>query len=1140
MAQIKNYNIIREIKKGREHTVYLANKGKNTLPCVIKILNEDCKSSCYVEKLKLEYLLCKDLLNTENSPKMYSMEIYKHRPMIVMEYIEGQTLNKINKNTVLNIGEFLEIAVCIAEALSRIHDKSVIHKNLNLTNIIWNGRDKRIKIIDYEKAGFFSYEVGVCGAQKTEENYDYVHLDESEKIKKVINYRTDLYSLGIILYELLANRKPFKQEMYTKSLDFQISKIPKILHEINPEIPSVVSNIIIKLLEENEANGYSSTKSLLKDLRKCSELYRDSKSIETFNLDLAKYDSENVYVFKEEHNIEDKTYIQKKMKIGCELLKIYGINIFCKPANISLFLDKVRTTYSLKKIDIEDILNLPSMEEQKYKRALEILSNMMILIENINSKIFQQLVLKAINLSLKNGNTALSAYGYIYYSMMLAKEGKFDRAYRFGKLGCDIVDKYEGDISKAKIEMLFCKYNYIWKHHLKEAMSILMETHKIAFEAGDLKTSLEVVDLYAFAGFICGQDLSLFIEELGSIKNILRQEGVVIESVVEDLILQAINNIINNPQDPHILSGEYYDEFRGNDSTNYLHKAPMFLKYYCLLKIILGYFFCKYDVVLGNLELIGKELKSSAPTIFTVTYNFYESLTRLALCTKDRGKSKVPKEVLENQKNMKKWMNSAPVNYSHKYCLIEAEKYKVIGEHDKAQKYYHLAIKEAQRNGFVNEEGMANELAAKYYMSVDREEIGIAYLKQAIICYETWGADAKIRSLKLEYDKLYSSYNLLENAIDEQTNKNLHYNLIHEVDLYQVIDIIKTISKENAYGKLANTILKVLVDVTGATKCILFKKEEGNLKIDSIIDKTTKYHSNEHYNEFPKSVLEYVKKTKETLVLYNANEKGKFSNDTYIKGKNIRSILCIPLLNRIDLEYLLYLENKESQGIFTAEKIKVLDILSSHIVTCLDRAHEYRVMEGNIREKTNQLEIEEKKRLDFERLLEESASNDSLTQLPNRGLFKDRLEHALSIANRTGMLVAVIRIDLDFFKKVNMEYGFNSGDFVIQTIAKRLRKFLRQCDTVARYSGDEFVVILENMEEKHGIDVVCKRIQEMIIKPVLINDKIKCNITASLGVGIFPLDASEVDSIILKAENALQKAKENGRDCVVYFNNLLK
>jgi len=157
------------------------------------------------------------------------------------------------------------------------------------------------------------------------------------------------------------------------------------------------------------------------------------------------------------------------------------------------------------------------------------------------------------------------------------------------------------------------------------------------------------------------------------------------------------------------------------------------------------------------------------------------------------------------------------------------------------------------------------------------------------------------------------------------------------------------------------------------------------------------------------------------------------------------------------------------------------------------------------------------------------ATHDSLTRLPNRVMFVQRLEHAISQAQRHGRRLAVLFIDLDRFKSINDSLGHDAGDSVLRDVARRLTDGLRASDTVARLGGDEFVVLLEEVVEPLFVGNVALKLIDVLAQPFTLGGR-QCRITASIGASLYPDDGGDAQELLKNADTAMYRAKEEGRN----------
>ncbi|MBI44791.1 MAG: hypothetical protein CMG66_01345 [Candidatus Marinimicrobia bacterium] len=273
----------------------------------------------------------------------------------------------------------------------------------------------------------------------------------------------------------------------------------------------------------------------------------------------------------------------------------------------------------------------------------------------------------------------------------------------------------------------------------------------------------------------------------------------------------------------------------------------------------------------------------------------------------------------------------------------------------------------------------------------------------------------------------------------------------------------------------------------------------------------------DQYDGRPKSktigngLTEYVLKTGESI-LVNPDQCERFIKNEKINVQGQKSVdwLGVPLKNNSNETIgAVVVQSYDKKIRFTEEDQKILTFASDQIAMAITR-------------KLDSLEIKKK------------AYYDQLTGLTNRVLFNDRLNQALHNANREQQNVAVMFVDLDNFKYVNDSMGHTSGDSLLKIIASRLKKCLRKTDTVSRWGGDEFTIILSRIKSMQDISILSNRILNEEFRNVTIDGQ-DLRITASIGISIYPQDGEDIETLIKNADAAMYKAKEKGKNQFQFF-----
>ena len=263
--------------------------------------------------------------------------------------------------------------------------------------------------------------------------------------------------------------------------------------------------------------------------------------------------------------------------------------------------------------------------------------------------------------------------------------------------------------------------------------------------------------------------------------------------------------------------------------------------------------------------------------------------------------------------------------------------------------------------------------------------------------------------------------------------------------------------------------------------------------------------------EMSNGLTEYVCKTGESI-LVNPEQ-----NDSFIKNKKMnisgsKSVdwLGIPLKNNLNETFgALVIQSYDRNIRFTENDENILEFVSHQISMAIKR-------------KMDRQEIEKK------------AYYDQTTGLTNKILFNDRLEQSIYDAKRNSTQIAILFLDLDNFKYVNDTMGHSAGDALLKIVSRRLQKSLRKTDTVSRWGGDEFTIILPKIKDNEDIRTLCKRILNEDLSNVVIDNQ-ELRITASIGIALYPNDGDDIETLIKNADTAMYKAKDSGKNQYKFF-----
>ncbi|MEG4911718.1 AAA family ATPase [Microcoleus sp. B7-D4] len=630
------------------------------------------------------------------------------------------------------------------------------------------------------------------------------------------------------------------------------------------------------------------------------------------------------------------------------VLKLLGIRFPKKPNKLDIIIALARTKIGLAGKRIEDLIDLPEMTDPDKIAAMRILSIMFSAAYFATPELFPLIVFKQVNLSVQHGNTPVSSYAYATYGLILSGEGVNDvnSGYKFGKLALLLVDKFKATKLKSRTLFIFNYFIRHWHEHIRESLTPLLDAYLIGRETGDLEYATFSAGAYCYYSLVAGKELTRLEREMAMYSNAFRQFNQETFFYYNQLQRQVVLNLMGRAEDKCRLIGESYDEIKmlpihlAANTTNICHSIYFF-------KLYLGYLFQDYQQALENAALVEKNINSAVGSI--PLSHFYNSLTHLAIYfdVSKIEQKQILKKVESNQKKIQKWAHFAPMTHLHKFYLVEAERYRVLGENSRAIDYYDRAIALAKEHEYLNEEALANELAAKFYIAWGKEQVAQAYMTNAYYCYLRWGATAKMTDLKRQYPQLLKRFTTANTSIDSRNSLSNTYGSTsgETLDLAALMKASGAIASEIELDKLLTTLMKILLESCGAQIGYLILESQGQLRVEASgeanSDRVMVLQSTPIETCLPLSIIHYVERTQEGLIENNVAREGRFTQDAYIKTQQPKSILCAPLLNQGQLIGIVYLENNLADGVFTPDRLEVIQLLSTQAAIALTNARLY-------------------------------------------------------------------------------------------------------------------------------------------------------------------------------------------------------
>ncbi|MCC3420603.1 MAG: AAA family ATPase [Microcoleus sp. PH2017_07_MST_O_A] len=693
--------------------------------------------------------------------------------------------------------------------------------------------------------------------------------------------------------------------------------------------------------------------------------------------------------------LKAQNQLKQSLNFGLDILKLLGIDLPKDPELTEIPLAFEKTQLALQEKPIHDLIDLPDMSDPQKLAATQMLLQLCPSAYMVTPVLLPLITFKQIQLALKYGNAPTHTHAYANYGLILCGVmGELESGYQFGQLALNLLEKLDTKPFKSMtlfVEACFIKH---WKQHITETLKPFLASYFSGLETGDLEHACYSAHRYCYHLFFSGS------VELSSVKLEMETYGDAIDKMNQDSILQlhqiyhqVVLNLLERTDNPCFLIGSACDEAKMlpiHIANNY----RIACYYFFLNKLILCYLFCDYHQAIEHSAGAEEYLDAGVASILVPIFYTYDSLSKLAVYP-DREISEqqqILETVIANQEKMQKWANHAPMNYLHKFYLVEAERHRVLEEKLEAIELYDRAISLAKENGYLNEEALAQELAAKFYLAWGKDKVGTVYLTDAYYAYARWGAKAKVEDLEKRYPQLLAPILNQKKSIhtDETivlmksgTISSTSSSVSEILDFGTIMKASQTLSGEIQLDKLLSILMQVVMENAGAETGNFILQKAGNLVIEAtgisgVAEiKVLESIPIETSDKLPRSVINYVFRTQEYVIFNDLFEEInqpespiKNINDPYISQHKPKSVLCLPIQHQGKAIGILYLENNLTVGAFTLDRLAVLQLLSSQAAISIENAQLYANLEAKVEERTQELQQSEAR---FRQLYEQSA-----------------------------------------------------------------------------------------------------------------------------------------------------------------------
>lgn len=628
-------------------------------------------------------------------------------------------------------------------------------------------------------------------------------------------------------------------------------------------------------------------------------------------------------------------------------LSLLGIDLSAHPAQDGVDAEYAAIWENLGGKPLTCFADLPQMTDAETLAVMRILTEMWPPAYFTDFHLCAIVTCKMVNLSLKHGRASASTQGLAWFGWLLGPLfGRFEEGLEVARFAQEIAVNGDNRLDLARTGVAL-GLTATWTRPLGEALEIFEAADQVGRESGDIYYACYALSQSVQYRFIGGE----YLEKVGSFSrqalSFTRDVGfqdAVDQIAVFERAIAALSGLTNGLA---TLSDSSFDE---KDFEERLWRSPgsVAVCFYWTRKTMLRYLAEDFSGAIAAASNVYPTPWIEIVQVQHVDYHFYGAL---ALCARSRqgegAPDKADREQLEHHyRQLGDWAaGTGSETFAAKHLLLSAEIADLDGRHIEAQQLFAASVARARESGFVQDEAVACEAAARFYGRLRLEQIARMYITEARSAFQKWGAAAKVRQLERLYPFLPKTQQPTASALATATVA------VEQFDLSTVIKVAQTVSGEIILEKLIDGLMRTVLEHAGASRAVLALGTETTHVIEAVANTSdggvvvVLGDVAMERSEYPTEILADAMRTGETVIEDNASTGSRFADDAYVRSRRVRSLLVLPLVNQGKTIGALHLENSLAAGVFTRERLSILKLIASHAAIALENTSLYRDLE---------------------------------------------------------------------------------------------------------------------------------------------------------------------------------------------------
>ena len=648
--------------------------------------------------------------------------------------------------------------------------------------------------------------------------------------------------------------------------------------------------------------------------------------------------------------LQNQGEYEQVVKTCINALALLNAKIPLNPGKKGILLKTIKIRLMLQGKKPKALARLGRMKDRRILSIMDTLGETIGAAMIYNSDCAMYIGLKMMELTLKYGNSDHSPFVYSAFGAILAgNEENYQSGYAYGRLSLSMIEHSDDKNLICKTNFLFARNVNHWVRHAGTSIDLYTTTYREGLESGNVIFSAWAAVYLLIVPIITGSELSRITGDIEKYTRFIKRVGyadMLYFCKLSQKYVSALEGDAHGRCD--FSSEEFHETSLIREMKRKCRHSSVFAFYYTI-KIQLCFLSGQFEKALdaaASMEEIASEIKG---LIFFPEHYFYAALSmaRIYPAAPKRQKKRVLRRMKKIKNRFAVWSKNAAVNFHHKHMLICAEMLRITGKKDAAAGFYAKSIQSAATHGYTQNEAVAYECSARFYMETNNMEMANTCLANAHFAYLKWGAATKAAQLEADFPFLSPFAGTKHMASPWETNTTgTHFHNLF--DWRSILKTFRSISREIDLAALIRTMMKNIIENAGAQRGVLLLNRENRMFIEaeSRIEwkhvELTRSIPLSEYDAIPSSIINYTARKFRRVILDDAQAGHMFSDDPYFEGCAKKSVLCSPVLHQGKIKGIIYLENDAVPSIFTKERAFAVDMLSAQAAVSLENAILYK------------------------------------------------------------------------------------------------------------------------------------------------------------------------------------------------------